>query len=167
MFLPIAGFPGYRVSDDGVIESRHGVWGWGSDQWRPLTPTPDRHGHLWVTLYRNGGRQGKAVHTVVLESFVGLCPPGLECRHLDNNPANNALTNVRWDTREANQGDRVLAGTAPRGSNNGNAKLDEAKVLDMRDRFQRGANMITLLQEYGIQRQTFIRIIKKRTWTHV
>ncbi len=42
------------------------------------------------------------VHRLILETFVGPCPEGMECRHLDGNPANNCLNNIAWGTREQN-----------------------------------------------------------------
>ena len=39
----------------------------------------------------NGTVQTRTVHTLMMLAFVGLPPPGLETRHLDDVPANN-----RW-----------------------------------------------------------------------
>lgn len=36
------------------------------------------------------------VHRLVLETFEGPCPPGFECDHIDRNPSNNNLENLRW-----------------------------------------------------------------------
>lgn len=35
---------------------------------------------LSVVLCRDGKKEGFAVHRLILETFVGLCPPGMECR---------------------------------------------------------------------------------------
>lgn len=57
-----------------------------------------RTGHLKVDL--RGHR--KAVHQLVAAAFIGPRPPGTEVCHNDNNPANNAVENLRYDTRSAN-----------------------------------------------------------------
>lgn len=47
---------------------------------------------------------------LVLETFVGPCPEGMECCHNDDNSYNNVLSNLRWDTRRANLLDRFRNG---------------------------------------------------------
>jgi HNH endonuclease len=41
-------------------------------------------------------QQHHYVHRLVLETFVGLAPEGCECDHIDRNPSNNNLENLRW-----------------------------------------------------------------------
>lgn len=38
------------------------------------------------------------IHLLVLETFVGLRPKGMQGCHNDGNPLNNNLDNLRWDT---------------------------------------------------------------------
>lgn len=100
----VPGFPGYEVSDQGQVRSfrRYVVP-------RLLKPGETIWGHLLVVLQRDGGHT-RHIHRLVLESFVGLRPPGMETRHLDGNPKNNRLTNLRWGTRSENSLDRVRHG---------------------------------------------------------
>lgn len=54
-------------------------------------------GHTMVTLFDNEGRpQDRPVAELVLEAFVGPCPPGASVQHLDGDPQNNQLSNLRW-----------------------------------------------------------------------
>ena len=55
-------------------------------------------GHLGVHL--PSGR--RYVHVLVAEAFIGKRPPGLEVCHGDNDPTNNDVSNLRWDTRSSN-----------------------------------------------------------------
>jgi hypothetical protein len=71
------------------------------------------------------------VHRLVLEAFVCPCPEGRECCHNDGDPANNALTNLRWNTRKANIEDSRRHGIKPIGSR-ANAKLREDDVHESR-----------------------------------
>lgn len=74
---------------------------------RYLSGYPQRYGHVLVTLRTPEGKQvQRHIHTLVLEAFVGPCPEGLECRHLDGDAGNNRLTNLRWGSRMENQKDR-------------------------------------------------------------
>ena len=63
-----------------------------------------------VCLYGDRVRSTFRVHRLVLEAFVGPCPAGLECRHLDTDPLNNRLENLVWGTREENHADRLVMG---------------------------------------------------------
>ena len=71
----------------------------------------NKYGHLSVNLSKNGITKTYRVHRLVLEYFIGPCPVGMECRHLDGNPHNNRLDNLKWGTRTENQQDRKLHGT--------------------------------------------------------
>ena len=101
------------------------------DAWRPLRPTPQYRGHLCVCLVRDGTKCSRHVHRLVLEAFLGPCPPGLICCHNDGDPANNRLSNLRWDTYKSNSEDMLRHGTRRMGSAAG-AKLDEEDVLGIR-----------------------------------
>ena len=60
-----------------------------------------------VRLYKNGKATSVTVHRIILETFVGKRPPGLQCRHLDDDPRNNRLSNLCWGTRQQNHMDRL------------------------------------------------------------
>lgn len=82
---------GYSVSDHGNVRNDR------TD--KALTPyRADRTGHLRVDLPSR--RPG--VHVLVMEAFGGIQPPGTEVCHDDNDPTNNHVSNLRWDTRSAN-----------------------------------------------------------------
>lgn len=110
---PIPQFPGYLASDDGRIwtTKRKG----GNDRSAGRTGEPrelrysvDRRGYLRVSLDMNGKVLSRRVHQLVLEAFVGPCPPGLEgCHFPDESKLNNRLSNLRWDTHAENIRDRV------------------------------------------------------------
>jgi hypothetical protein len=117
---PVVGWEGlYDVSDRGRVRTvaRTGVRRDGSrcpvpPRIRALIPN-QRSGHLYVGL-SDGGRVRQAkVHHLVLEAFVGPCPPGMQCCHFDDDPANNNIRNLRWDTGSANMLDRVRNGRHP------------------------------------------------------
>ncbi|GAA1148019.1 hypothetical protein GCM10009651_35920 [Microbacterium natoriense] len=105
----------YEVSDLGnvrsidreVTYSNGGVRRYES---RVLTGRVTASGHVRVSLY--GGTRGRDhfVHRLVLESFVGPRPDGMEGCHENGVPGDNRLTNLRWDTTRGNHLDRVKHG---------------------------------------------------------
>lgn len=108
-WLPIEGFVGaYEVSDQGRIKSlsRPRV-----PVTRILKPFPNSSGHLMVDLRLNGSRRTRQVHLLVMATFVGPTPEGMECRHLNGDPSDNRLVNLQYGTRSENAYDSVRHGT--------------------------------------------------------
>jgi hypothetical protein len=75
-----------------------------------MHPATDSDGYQVVTLYLNGTRPSRKVHTLVLEAFVGPRPDGMVTRHLDGDPSNNRLSNIAYGTPRENSLDRVRHG---------------------------------------------------------
>lgn len=104
----IPGYEGrYQVSDQGRVRSldrfvrlvAHGVETKRLARGKVLRPAPSPSGHLCVSLGRGSTKQ---VHALVALAFIGPRPENHEVLHLDHNPANNALTNLRYGTRAEN-----------------------------------------------------------------
>lgn len=99
----IPGAPGYQLSTLGSARSLDRTLTDGRQAGGvTLTPYPDKDGYLWVTL--PGGKV--AVHKLVLAVFRGPCPDGMEGCHRNGNHQDNRLRNLRWDTKEGNEGDK-------------------------------------------------------------
>lgn len=114
-WLPVVGWEGlYEVSDLGRVRSIartcSGRWGIRRVPERILKPSPNNHDVLSVGLYSDGKRTTQAVCRLVLEAFAGECPLGYDCCHWNDDRSDNRLSNLRWDTRAANQGDAVRNG---------------------------------------------------------
>lgn len=126
----IKGFEFYRVGDDGTVWSRKR-----GSEWRMLKPSRSNTGHLLVELFKkkftNSGRYMLKVHRLVLEAFIGPCPPGCEGCHNDGDPTNNRLENLRWDTHAANMADMATHQTRAVGERCGASKLSNADAIEI------------------------------------
>lgn len=115
-WLPIEGFVGsYEVSDLGRVRSLPRTVPRGNGTYpvrgRILKFRWDEHGRPAVMLHGPGGYERQVfVHHLVLEVFVGPRPDGLECCHFNDDPTDNRLENLRWDTKAANAHDKVRNG---------------------------------------------------------
>lgn len=107
----VVDIPGYEVSSlgrvrsvDRVIEqvNRGGAMCQRRLKGRLLKCKPIAGGYRILNLSQQGTDNHRLVHRLVLEAFVGACPEGMECCHGDSNRAKNALSNLRWDTHQAN-----------------------------------------------------------------
>lgn len=59
-----------------------------------------KNGHLSLILRR--GTQGQPVHQLVMKTFIGEIPEGMEVLHRNGNPKDNRLENLRYGTRTEN-----------------------------------------------------------------
>lgn len=107
-WLPVVGFEGvYEVSDYGRV--RRVLPGQGATV-GIRKPTTHPNGYQIVALSYRNKQTARKVHRLVLEAFVGPCPDGMEACHNDDNPFNNHLRNLRWDTHQSNCADRSEIG---------------------------------------------------------
>jgi hypothetical protein len=117
-WLPVVGFEGfYEVSDLGRVRSiTRSVLGRDGrrQRWVGRIRTPQCHKkHLNVALYKSGQAYRYEIQRLVLLTFVGDCPEGMEACHNNGNPLDNRLTNLRWDTHANNGDDLSRHGTHP------------------------------------------------------
>jgi len=171
-YRDVEGFPGYRVGSDGSVWScldahpGKGECGILTSEWRRLRPVRLHAGHLLVRLSRKGKQTNRSVHTLVLETFVGPRPPGMEACHFpDRNPANNRLDNLRWDTALANKADMVIHGTRCTGVKNGRAKLNPWLAKMVRRLHAKGMSRQNIADLFGVGLSTIARVINNEMWT--
>jgi hypothetical protein len=170
-YREIPRFVGYRFGDDGSAWSRWPRGGKGPMKatWKRLGGSSDRHGYLHVTLRDAsiGRKKSYLLHRVILEAFRGPCPPGMEARHLDGDPANERLLNLEWATHLDNASDKVRHGTETFGSRNGKARFIEEQILDIRERWAKGVTCAELARIHHVDGSTISLIVNGHTWKHV
>ena len=107
------------------------------------------------------------VHRLVLETFVGPCPPGMESCHGPGGSSDNRVLNLRWDSRQANSDDQDLHGTRAKGERIHCSKLTESKVIEMRQRYEAGDTCTSIASWAGVAISTTYEAIIGTTWGHV
>lgn len=169
-FRQIPGFPRYAVDEHGNVLSICPIGQGKNIPWknaRRLNPTKSKDGYLRVYLTHDGREQTVYVHALVLTTFVGPRPEGLQCRHLDGNPANNHVSNLAWGTPLENEQDKILHGTKQRGEKGNGAKLTEEDVLEIRRRAASGETQTSIAKDFSVDRTRICRIVLRKTWAHV
>lgn len=113
---PVPGYEGYyAVSDFGRVRSLDRVLNTvqGKRKWpgRIMSPVPDKLGRPVVNLRKGGRTKQWKVHRLVASAFIGPCPDGMEVCHGDGDNQNNHVSNLRYDTHQANYQDMMDHGT--------------------------------------------------------
>lgn len=156
----IPGYEGkYQASTQGRIRSldrrvrvvAHGTEATRLMKGRVLRPGEYcKSGHVSVVL--GHGANGSPVHSLVALTFLGPKPEGTEVCHNDGNPKNNAVINLRYDTRSENNKDVLRQGERWR-------KLSLADVDNIREMLRSGKTGAEIAKAVGIS-QTQISKIK-------
>lgn len=175
-YREIARFPAYRFGIDGTIWSR---WKRGKsrkfqDTWRLIKASRyDRFGHVKVGIFDGSRCHQITVHRLILEAFVGPCPPGLECRHLNGKAGDNRLENLAWGTKAENQQDKVRHGTnlingpKPRGVDQWCAKLNDESVVEIRRLRKEGHTYASIGARFGVTKSCIRFVTCGQSWKHI
>ena len=166
-FRPVLDFPGYRVGDDGSVWSCR-TQGFGVGRigpWKQLKRV-SADGYPQVALRRDGKTYYRLVHRLVLEAFVGPCPPGMEACHWDDVRSNGALSNLRWDTRRENKADELRNGHRAVGERS-HSRLTDELVRSIREGYASGIKQRTLAEEHGLDQSSVSRIVNRKRWVHL
>ena len=150
---PIAGFSNYEISEDGNVRNIHTGHILKHNIKKGNAP------YHRVHLSEKGRATYKLVHRLVLETFVGPCPEGMQTLHHDDDPNNNCLSNLSWGTPIDNHKtiDR-------KGENNGKCRLtpDDVRAIRQSDEPYR-----VIAARFNITTGYVSTIKINRTWKHL
>lgn len=152
----------YLVSDTGLVRGPSG---------RVLKPWKCPQGRYYVVVCDPSLPRGEltyAVHRMVLETWVGFRPEGMEACHGANGADDNSKWNLSWGTHSKNNGpDKVRDGKSNRGERCGTSKLKFEEVIEILDLL---LNTDLLLREiadrFGVTLEAIGSIKRGRRWQH-
>ena len=179
-WLPIPGYDGYEVSDQGRVRSyRQRVKGAGGrwcariiDTPKLLKPMKLRVGYLACHLYNGiGGGNRVYVHRMVAQAFLDKPsdPTYTLATHKNGDKLDNRPANLAWGNNLTNQRDRLRHGSSNKREKNGQSKLTPGQVSEIRRRHAAGGTptMQGLGEEFGVVYQTISAIVRRVTWRHI
>ncbi|MBU8770311.1 HNH endonuclease [Cytobacillus oceanisediminis] len=168
MIKPIPGYEGYFVDSSGNVFSkwinkgRHGkVMG---RELRKIKGSKTKRGHVYVRF----GRKAKPlyIHRLVYQVFVGEIAEGLLIRHLNDIPYDNRVENLSIGTQKENMEDARKNKLFPLGSKNGQSKLTEKDVKEIR-KLAKTNTKTELANKYQVSRAAIREAVNNNTWKHV
>jgi hypothetical protein len=166
-FREIPGWPGYRISNTGIVESCRSKSGRITNSWHNIAYAYQKCGYPRVPLCNGGGVWRTNVHVLVLMTFVGPKPTGCMGLHKDGNPRNNNVDNLYWGTHKDNTDDRARHGRTSIGTKVINAVTNPTDVIFIRNMRKIGWTLDSISVATGVSRTEVCRILKGEMWNYV
>jgi len=148
----------YEVSTDGLV--RNAVTG------HVLKPMFNSCKYHRVDIHG----KSTAVHRLVAIAFIDNPNNLPEVGHKNGIKTDNRVNNLEWTTKSDNQIHAYKTGLrSSKGTKNKAAKLNEAKVLEIRAKSLKwcGFSATTLGKEYGVYHSVIEKIRARRLWSHI
>lgn len=153
----------YEVSNLGAVRRTNG---------QALNPWPNHDGYMLVRLTKLPRRVIYRVHRLVALAFIPNPGGKPSINHLDHCRQNNRAGNLEWCTQKENLVHADLAGRLQKdywkGKRAPNAKLTDAQVRDIRQRYSEGGiTHSELATAYNMSKGCMGRVISGKTYTDV
>lgn len=131
---------------------------------RKLKPWKDKDGYNVVGLYRAGKKYTRRVGRLILQTYRGPCPKGMEMCHGLNGKSDDSLANLSWNTHSKNMGvDKLRDNADSRGENNAQSKLNEKRVLKIRT-LEGKMTEKEIAKKFSMGSSQVHRIIRREAW---
>jgi hypothetical protein len=119
---------------------------------------------------RLGDRVVYRVSRLVAQEFISN-PENLPCvLHRDDDVSNNKVSNLFWGTNKDNVDDKVSKGRQAKlkGELNGESKIKEKDVLEIRNRYLKGGTTHRELAKlFKVSKTQITRILNNKSWKHL
>ena len=107
------------------------------------------------------------VHRLVIEAFVGPIPSHLEVCHIDGDPSNNNLDNLKLGTSTENSADCIDHGNTNRGERMWKSKINERIVRIIRGLDKLGYPRIRIAEICSVTTKHVSAVIRRQSWAWV
>lgn len=128
-------------------------------------------GYGLLNQMEGGKRYRVYAHRLSAEINIGIIPKKMEVCHTCDNPSCVNPAHLFIGTHKQNMLDMCKKGRwkagPPTGVRNPSAKLNEEKVLIIRNKYLLGQSMRSLAKEYNVSKFAIFSIIHKITWKNI
>jgi len=158
----IPGFANYFARTDGTV--------WSSKYRRLHQLKVDRcnkNGRYSVTLRRDGVSYKYQVSHLILFTFIGPCPEGMECCHRNDIKTDNRFSNLYWGTKEDNVKDAIRNNVIKRGIMHPNSKFEEDDIHQIRELWDAGWTQVDIAKLFNTTDRVIFKIVHRLRWKHL
>lgn len=163
--IEIPGYRGYYAFCDGFIVSTK------YNEPRILKTRINGHKYPYVNLCQNGKYKSICVHRIIAMVFLKDFDHEHEVNHIDGNKCNSNIRNLEMVSKEENMQHAVRMGLKkpPQvGENHWCAKLTTKDVIQIRNLYDLGYSIKSILEKYNnVSRRCIKNIVKGKTWKHI
>jgi len=127
-------------------------------------------GYLQVRFCDKKRIKNFSIASLVIRTFIGERPVGLQINHKDGNKLNNHIDNLEYVTVQENikHAFRFGLNIPNNGEKHGMSKLTEENVLEIRRLYKGGMyKKVELAKKFNISRHQIYRILNKEQWSHI
>jgi DNA-binding transcriptional regulator YiaG len=126
-------------------------------------------GYARISLSKNGNIINRTVHSLVMESFVGVRHKNFVINHIDGNKSNNTIYNLEYCSQSYNRKEDFRTGRQSfKGEKNNKSKLTELKVLEIVElRKQKKISYRALATLYNVHFTGISNIFNGHTWSEL
>lgn len=155
-FKLIKDFPNYRISEYGEVQKQT------KTGWRTLKLATNGFGYKIVSLTSNSPmdkRFKKAyLHRLMAETFFPIVPENCIIEHLDSDPGNNHISNLKISDQSQNlRRARDYTGV-------GNQKLKYHQAELIRSLYSQGYKQKDLAELFEVSQSLICRIVNNQIW---
>ncbi|MCU1617220.1 MAG: hypothetical protein JWO98_4760 [Frankiales bacterium] len=139
-------------------------WAW--------TKEVNNKGYGRFTIYRHGGRARFLTHRLAYQLTTGRLLGSAVLLHSCDNPPCCNPAHLTPGTQADNVADSKVKGRAVappirRGESNGQCKLNDQKVIEIRRRCANGETQRALAKEFAVDPALIGRVVLRKSWAHV
>lgn len=167
-FRQVKDYPNYYVTNTGEVWSYSARYPFQTKPtWKKLKYNISyyKNGKVhncWIDFRDKKRRGNGSIGPLVLTTFVGPKPTGMECCHEDGNPLNNHTSNLRWDSHLANMKDMRRHWTA-NGKNGKKTPYEMAVIiLQIARDYKLGDTKVSRI--VGLPKPTIAEILYRKGW---
>lgn len=156
----------YRVSNIGNIESfKYG-------EWKPMKKNITGNGYHSIGISKNNSVKKEYVHRLVALCFIPNPENKPQVNHINGIKTDNRVDNLEWVTQSQNNKHSYDIGikkpTNQKGFKNGNSRLTDCEVKEIRNLWENGnITKLKLAEIYKVSDAHICRIINKKMRTDI